>query len=73
MERNELKKALYKQNPMATFQNIKNGVAYYNTYVRIGEPILENYQIKFEIPVNDMGEANFEREMEAKYLIRWIV
>ena len=33
----------------------------------------EPFYIKFEIPVIDMGEADFESEMEAKLLNRWIV
>ena len=70
MEKNEVKKALYKQNPMAMFNYIKQGVAYYKTIVDIGD---YEHQITFEIPVNDMGEAKFEQEMEAKFLIRWIV
>lgn len=70
MEKNEVKKALYKQNPKAEFKFIRKGVAYYLTVVQS-----ENYEpveIRFEIPVSDMGDADFELYMEAKYLIRWI-
>lgn len=67
----EIKKALYKQKPTAQFDRIRMGIAYYNTMILDGnnEPIY----IKFEIPVIDMGEADFESEMEAKLLNRWIV
>lgn len=70
MEINEIKKALYKQNPKAEFKFIRKGVAYYSTIIES-----ENYEpveIRFEIPVSDMGDADFEYLMESKYLIRWI-
>lgn len=67
MEKNEVKKALYKQNPKATFNFIRKGVAYYTTEIN------ETFQIFFEIPVIDMGDADFESTMDAKLLIRWIV
>ena len=63
------KKALYKQNPKATFKFIRKGVAYYTTEIREGQ----TFQIFFEIPVIDMGDADFESTMDAKLLIRWIV
>ncbi len=70
MEKNEIKKALYKQNPKATFKFIRKGVAYYLTIIES-----ENYEpveIRFEVPVLDMGDADFEYSMDSKYLIRWI-
>lgn len=42
------------------------GVAYYYAD-------LNDTRIYFEIPVDEMGEADFGRTMEAKHLIRWIV
>ena len=70
MEKNEVKKALYKQNPKAEFKFIRKGVAYYLTVIENeNEPV----QINFEIPVVDMGDADFESTMDAKLLIRWIV
>ena len=73
MEKNEVKKALYKQNPKATFNFIRKGVAYYRTEIRGEESIPQTFQIFFEIPVIDMGDADFESTMDAKLLIRWIV
>ena len=67
MEKNEVKKKLYKQNPKATFNFIRKGVAYYTTEIN------ETFQIFFEIPVIDMGDADFESTMDAKLLIRWII
>jgi hypothetical protein len=71
MEKNEVKKALYKQNPKAEFKFIRKGVAYYLTIIE--SESYEPVQIRFEIPVSDMGDADFEIYMESKYLIRWIV
>ena len=71
MNKNEIKKALYKQKPMAQFGLIRIGVAYYSTMVLDGNS--EPVYINFEIPVEDMGDADFEAEMEAKLLNRWIV
>ena len=73
MEKNEVKKALYKQNPKATFNFIRKGVAYYRTEIRGEESIPQTLPIFFEIPVIDMGDADFESTMDAKLLIRWIV
>jgi hypothetical protein len=44
---------------------IRMEFAYYVTETSLGE-------IKFVIPVSDMGEADFLPEMDAKLLIRWI-
>jgi len=66
MEKTEIKKALYKQNPTATLLFIQNGVAFYETSLDDGTVIY------FDVPVSDMGEAKFMAEVEAKFLIRWI-
>lgn len=66
MEKNEIKKKLYKQNPNAKFLFMKNGIAYY--YADLPEE-----RIRFQIPFSDMGEGEFGRNMDSKYLIRWIV
>jgi hypothetical protein len=69
MEKNEIKKALYKQNPKATFKFIRKGVAYYSSII---ESESEPVEIRFEVPVSDMGDADFEYLMDSKYMIRWI-
>ena len=69
MENNEIKKALYKQNPKAEFKFIRKEVAY---YLAIIESESEPVEIRFEVPVSDMGDADFEYLMDSKYLIRWI-
>lgn len=46
MEKNEIKKALYKQNPIVHFSSIKNGLVRY--FSRLGDVI-----IVFIIPVKE--------------------
>jgi len=65
MKRAEIMKVLYKNKPEANFEFIKNGVAYYSTLV-------DGLEINFEIPTEDMGDADFFPTMEAKHLNRWI-
>lgn len=62
----EIKKELYKQKPIAVFEKIRKGLAYYST-------ILNGQTIYFEIPVDDMGDGEFLREIPAQLLNRWIV
>lgn len=64
MELNEIKKILYKTNPTAYFRFVRKNVVYYST---------DDNQFRFEVPVNDMGDADFLSEMDSKYMIRWIV
>ena len=71
MEKNEIKKALYKQKPTADFQYIRKGKAYYSTTIEDAE--LGSVFVQFEIPVEDMGDADFLVNMEAKLLQRWIM
>jgi hypothetical protein len=75
MEKNEIKKALYKQNPIAKLDYIRKGNAYYYTYVNkhFDDGTFESHDVRFEIPINDMGDADFGAEMESKLLQRWIM
>lgn len=66
MEITEIKKLLYKEKPKAFLQHIRKGNAYYQANVN-------DLTINFEIPVIDMGDADFFNEMDAKLLIRWIL
>jgi len=66
MEKNEIKKLLYTHKPIATFSYIRKGSAYYKTKVN-------DVEVIFNIPVVDMGDADFLPEMEAKLLARWIM
>ena len=73
MEKNEIKKMLYKQNPSAKLSFIRKGKVYYTATIIVdGESDSESFNVTFEIPVDDMGEADFFTIMESKYLNRWI-
>ena len=65
MTNTEIKKELYKQKPEARLRFIRMGVAYYNAY-------LEDFEVNFEIPIEDMGNTDFMPTMDAKLLNRWI-
>lgn len=65
MNTTEIKKELYKQKPVATLMFIRKGYAYYYTD-------LEGMRVNFDIPIDDMGEASFSPNMDAKLLCRWI-
>jgi hypothetical protein len=69
MELNEIKKAIYKQNPVANFNRVFKGTAHYSASIE-SEDV--NAELRFEIPVSDMGDASFLSKMEAKFLIRWL-
>jgi len=68
MEKNEIKKALYKENPQAVLKHIRKGVVYYSAHIASTEQV-----VQFEVPVDDMGDADFLSNMDGKLLIRWIV
>ncbi len=69
MEKNEIKKELYKQKPKAYLDFIRLGNAYYICSI---DNEGEEYKVRFEVPVDDMGDADFHYEMDAKLLIRYI-
>jgi len=66
MELTEIKKALYKENPTAAFEYFRKGWLYYTA------PLQAGLNVTFSVPVSDVGDASFGRDMEAKLLIRYI-
>ena len=70
MENIAIKKYLYKQKPLATLEMIRIGVAYYKCKItdNTGRPV----RVNFEVPISDMGEADFLKIMESQHLNRWI-
>lgn len=70
MTNTEIKKALYKQKPEAKLEFIRVGVAYYSTTITTEEG--EAFKVSFQVPVNDMGDADYYSEMDAKLLNRYI-
>lgn len=71
MEKNEIKKLLYKEKNKAEFKYIKSGIAHYESFINDNDSGL-NIPVYFAIPVIDMGEATFENKIQAQLLIRWI-
>lgn len=68
MEMNEIKKILYKEKPFAAFRRVnKSGILY---TADINDKTID---IRFLIPLNDIGDADFRHTMPAQQLIRWIV
>jgi len=61
----QIKKATYKEKPVAHFRLIRSGIAHY--YADLNE-----FRVHYEIPVIDMGSADFTPLMDAKLLNRWI-
>jgi len=74
MELNEIKKLLYKTKPDAELINIRSGIAYYQTHMSIKKDDGHEYNetIRHEVPISDMGTADFYPVMPARLLIRWI-
>jgi hypothetical protein len=74
MEMNEIKKALYKQKPIAEYGYDDGGNAIYSAEVEI-DGIEE--EVQFKIPNDELkdddGNHIFGKEEPAQLLIRWIV
>lgn len=71
METNEIKKELYKQNPVAELVSInKTGIRY---ECDIWESGLSVKVVTFTIPFDDIGDAVFIARMDAKFLIRYLI
>lgn len=65
MERNELKKYLYKNKPLAKIDNVsRKGIVY-----KLEVP---DTFIYFLIPLTELEYGTFNYEMEAQFLIRYI-
>ena len=67
MNTNEIKKVLYKEKPLAKkYAQPENKSFYYKVDTSIGE-------VRFNVPISEMGDNLFESEISAQLLIRWIV
>lgn len=67
MELNDIKKLLYKEKPLAHLRYIRKGVAYYGSIFSN-----DTIEVNFDVPVEDMGDADFLPVMDAKLLARYI-
>ncbi len=70
MELNEIKKILYKEKPLAIFEKATRDTLMYRSTVKKNQD--EDMDLYFVIPISDIGDAVFERFMEAQFLIRYI-
>ena len=66
MEKNEIKKKLYKEKPLAIFLSAKKG------YLNYSSTFKDSSIVNFRIPFEDIGDGIFDFQMDAKLLIRWI-
>ena len=71
MDRNEIKKALYKEKPIAKLKFVdghilRKGFITYDTILNDGT------ELEFEVDVVDIGNAPLDMEMDAKLLIRYL-
>lgn len=72
MNISEVKKRLYKENPVASLTTIKKGIIHYMAAL----PDTTDHGadvIYFDVPVSDIGDAEFKAQMDSKHLNRWIV
>lgn len=69
MTKEEIKKAIYKQKPLAALQHIKKGII---TYTALLEEADDSLIIYFMVPIDDIGDATFSAFMDAKLLIRYL-
>ncbi len=73
MKKEEIKKALYKEKPLATeIETISGGgeisdigIATYEAQTSLGK-------VTFRVPYSEMGEERFEEQLPAQLLIRWL-
>lgn len=70
MTENEIKKALYKEKPMANFVSANKGGMLYTTIIR---EVNESERVNFFVPFSDIGDAIFYPNMDAKLLIRYLI
>jgi hypothetical protein len=66
MDKNEIKKALYREKPIANRQKVRRRPKtdmHYHCMTSLGE-------VKFKIPIEE--SEGFLEKMDAKLLIRWL-
>ncbi len=73
MTATDIKKALYKENPKANLTvATRAGLTYFaNLKTVAGENGLGD--VIFVVPFDDIGDAKFYPEMDAKLLTRWLL
>lgn len=64
-----VKKELYKQNPIAEKDYIKEGKKHYSTAIVVDG---SEEEVNFNVPLSEMGDNEFADTIEAKFLIPWM-
>lgn len=74
MTRNEIKKAIYKEKPIAKEYNkvVYGGITGCDDYSNYICSLLNGTKVHFVVPHKEMGEKPFNTEMPAQLLIRWM-
>lgn len=67
MNATEIKKALYKERPIAHRQYYPDDKYYYYY-----QATTSTGEIDFRVPINEMGEKTFDNKLPAQLLIRWL-
>lgn len=65
---NEIKKMLYREKPFAIFRRANKTGLLYTADIQD-----KTIDIRFLIPFNDIGDADFGHSIPAQQLIRWII
>lgn len=70
MTTTEIKKLLYKKEHTASLVRIKKGLIYHCTILHPDKDLVG--LLVFKVPYDDIGDAEFSLEMEAKLLICYL-
>lgn len=73
---NEIKKALYREKPVATeilVSDIPNVSGESELYSLYRAKLSDGYVAAFGVPHKEMGEKRFHKEVPAQLLIRWLI
>lgn len=79
MEKNEIKKLLYKEKPSAIIIHVtKSGILYSCQLLLeragVGGSLTNKYEnFYFHVPIAEIGDAPFLKEMPAQLLIRYLI
>jgi hypothetical protein len=66
---NDIKKYLYKNKPIAALKNVTADGIWYSCDIEISTT---TYEVLFCVPLNEIGDTIFERQMPAQLLNRYI-
>ena len=72
MDRNEIKKILYKEKPLAICTP-RNGVIYRKGIIFYEARLQDGTIVQFDIDVKDLGDADLHPKMSAQLLIRYLI